>query len=106
MLNNDTFNQTFDDTPPSSQASQDLPESCPKNADEVVDMDVASQASQDSSESSDKKFEMDEHTASSQDNISDDREIVQSDGSPLTQSQCISNTDQESVKPEKAASKF
>ena len=68
MLNNDTFNETFDNTPPSSQASQD------------------------SSESSDKNFEMDDHTASSQSNISDDREIVQSDGRPLTRNQCISNT--------------
>ena len=68
MLNNDTFNETFDNTPPSSQASQD------------------------SSESSDKKFEMDDHTASSQSNISDDREIVQSDGRRLTRNQCISNT--------------
>ena len=80
MLNNDTFNETFDNTPPSSQASQD------------------------SSESSDKNFEMDDHTASSQSNISDDRDIVQSDGRPLTRSQCISNTNQESVKPIQALS--
>lgn len=45
---------------------------------------------------------MDDHTASSQSNISDDREIVQSDGRPLTQSQCTSNTNQESVKPTQA----
>ena len=36
-------------------------------------MDVASQASQDLSESFDKNFKMDDHTASSQSNISDDR---------------------------------
>ena len=59
-----------------------------------MDIDVASQASQDSSESFDKNLEMDDHTASSQSNISDDRQIVQSDGRPLTRSQCISNTDQ------------
>ena len=42
---------------------------------------------------------MDDHTASSQSNISDDREIVQSHGRPLTRSQCIPNTNQELVKP-------
>ena len=47
-----------------------------KNVGEIVDIDVTSQASQDSSESSDKNFEMDEHTASSQSNISYDRETV------------------------------
>ena len=52
MLNSDTFNETFDDTTPASQASQDL------------------------SESSDENFEMDDHTASSQSNISYDRETV------------------------------
>ena len=76
MLNKDTFNKTFDDTPPSSQASQDLLESSTKNVEEILDMDVTSQASQDSSESSNKNLEMDDHTASSQSNISDDREIV------------------------------
>ena len=40
-----------------------------------------------------------DHTASSQSNISDDREIVQSDGRPLTRSQCVSNANQESMKP-------
>ena len=67
-----------------------------------MDMNLASQTWQDWSESSDKNFEMDDHTASSQSNISDDREIVQSDGRPLTQSQCTSNTNQESVKPTQA----
>ena len=42
---------------------------------------------------------MDDHTASSQSNISDDRQIVQSDGRSLTWTQCISNTNQELVKP-------
>lgn len=92
MLNNDTFNETFDDTSPPSQTSQELSESSAKNVEEIVDMDLASQTSQDWSESFDKNFEMDDHTASSQSNISDDREIVQSDGRPLTQSQCTSNT--------------
>ena len=76
MLNNDTFNETFDDTTPSSQTSQDLSESSAKNVGEIVDIDVTSQASQDSSESFDKNFEMDERTASSQSNISYDRETV------------------------------
>ena len=57
-------------------------------------MDLASQASRGASENSDKNFEMDDHTASSKNSISDDREIVQSDGRPLTRSQCISNTNQ------------
>ena len=57
-------------------------------------MDLASQASRGASENSDKNFEMDDHTASSKNSISDDREIVQSDGKPLTRSQCISNTNQ------------
>ena len=92
ILNNDTFNEKFDETPPSSQVSQDLSESSAKNVAGIVNIDVASQASQDSSESSDKNFEMDDHTASSQSNISDDREIVQSDGRRLTRNQCISNT--------------
>ena len=47
MLNNDTSNETFDDTSPSSQASQDLSESSAKNVEEIVDMDLASQASRD-----------------------------------------------------------
>ena len=76
MLNSDTFNETFDDTTPASQASQDLSESSAKNVREIVDMDVTSQASPDSSESSDENFEMDDHTASSQSNISYDRETV------------------------------
>ena len=96
MLNNNTFNETFDKTPPSSQVSYDLSEIFAKNVEEILDMGVESQASQDSSENSDKNFEMDDHTASSQSNISDDRETVQSDGRPLTQNQCISNTNQES----------
>ena len=62
-------------------------------------MDLAFQASRGASENSDKNFEMGDHTASSKNNISDDREIVQSDGKPLTRSQCISNTNQESVTP-------
>ena len=99
MLNNNTFNETFDKTPPSSQVSHDLSEIFAKNVEEILDMGVVSQASQASSENSDKNFEMDDHTASSQSNISDDREIVQSDGRPLTQSQSISNTNQESLKP-------
>ena len=57
MLNQDTFNETFGKTRPSSQASQDLSESSAKNVEEIVDINVASQASQDSSESSDKNFE-------------------------------------------------
>ena len=99
MLNNNTFNETFDKTPPSSQVSHDLSEIFAKNVEEILDMGVVSQASQASSENSDKNFEMDDHTASSQSSISDDREIVQSDGRPLTQSQSISNTNQESLKP-------
>ena len=47
MLNNDTFNETFDHTSPPSQTSQDLSESSAKNVEEIVDMDLASQTSQD-----------------------------------------------------------
>ena len=47
MLNNDTFNETFDDTSPPSKTSQDLSESSAKNVEEIVDMDLASQTSQD-----------------------------------------------------------
>ena len=47
MLNNDTFNETFDDTSPPSQTSQDLSKSSAKNVEEIVDMDLASQTSQD-----------------------------------------------------------
>ena len=57
MLNQVTFNKTFDKTPSSSQASQGLSESSAKNAEEIVDINVASQTSQDSSESSYKNFE-------------------------------------------------
>ena len=82
-----------------SQTSQDSSESSAMNVEEIVDMDVESQASQNSSESSDKNLKMDDHTGSSQSNFSDDREIVQFDGRPLNRSQCISNTIQESMKP-------
>ena len=51
-------------------------QSSAKNVGEIVDIDVTSQVSQDSSGSSDKNFEMDEHTASSQSNMSYDRETV------------------------------
>ena len=48
MLNNDTFNETSDNPPPSSEASQNLSESSAKNVEEIMDMDEASKASQDS----------------------------------------------------------
>ena len=38
VMLNDTFNKTFDNTPPSSQASQDLSESSAKNVEEMVDV--------------------------------------------------------------------
>ena len=38
VMLNDTFNKTFDNTPPSSQSSQDLSESSAKNVEEMVDV--------------------------------------------------------------------
>lgn len=72
MLNNDTFSKTIDNTLPSSQAPLDFSEISAKNVEQTVDIDVASQASQDSRASSNKNFEMDDHTASSVSKISDE----------------------------------